>query len=41
MILDDGGVATHVMVNRLYPLSQSNKLSVPAMNVNDSVIKTV
>ena len=62
MILDDGGVATHVMVNkylavikmlkgiveesvtglhRLYPLSQGNKLSVPAMNVNDSVIKTV
>ena len=28
-------------LHRLYPLSQSNKLSVPAMNVNDSVIKTV
>ena len=27
-------------VHRLYQLSQSNKLSVPAMNVNDSVIKT-
>ena len=25
---------------RLYQLSQSNKLLVPAMNVNDSVIKT-
>merc|ERR1712223_33251 len=27
-------------VHRLYQLSQSNKLLVPAMNVNDSVIKT-
>jgi len=27
-------------VHRLYQLSQSSKLSVPAMNVNDSVIKT-
>merc|ERR1719378_797187 len=27
-------------VHRLYQLSQSNKLSVPAMNVNDSVTKT-
>jgi len=27
-------------VHRLYQLNQSNKLSVPAMNVNDSVIKT-
>jgi len=27
-------------VHRLYQLSQSGKLSVPAMNVNDSVIKT-
>ena len=27
-------------VHRLYQLSQSNKLSVPAMNVNDSVIET-
>merc|ERR1712223_1353800 len=27
-------------VHRLYQLSQSNKLCVPAMNVNDSVVKT-
>lgn len=27
-------------VHRLYQLSQSSKLSVPAMNVNDSVVKT-
>lgn len=27
-------------VHRLYQLSKTNKLSVPAINVNDSVIKT-
>lgn len=61
MILDDGGDATHLMlekypasikllkgiveesltgVHRLYQLSKTGKLSVPAINVNDSVTKT-
>jgi len=61
MILDDGGDATHLMLNkfptmfsmvhgiveesvtgvhRLYQLSKTGKLNVPAMNVNDSVTKT-
>ena len=61
MILDDGGDATHWLmdkypiafnmikgiveesvtgVHRLYQLSKEGKLSVPAINVNDSVTKT-
>merc|ERR1711971_1018018 len=37
-----GGIVEEAVtgVHRLYQLSQSNKLLVPAMNVNDSVIKT-
>eukprot|EP00095_Tigriopus_kingsejongensis_P008462 snap_masked-scaffold18_size714446-processed-gene-3.6 protein:Tk08462 transcript:snap_masked-scaffold18_size714446-processed-gene-3.6-mRNA-1 annotation:"hypothetical protein SINV_08970" len=46
MALDDGGDATHLLVKKyssifkLMKMSQSGKLLAPAMNVNDSVIKT-
>ncbi|RXG70854.1 putative adenosylhomocysteinase 3, partial [Armadillidium vulgare] len=43
MILDDGGICEESVtgVHRLYQLSKAGKLTVPAMNVNDSVTKTM